>query len=133
LVVGGGDKRRNLVYVDDVVRGMFLAERYGGLGEEYILGGEEISYRELNRMVLSLAGRKPRLRLSIPVTLARATAKVADRLRGYDRGTGYETALEMLTKEWRSSSQKAENMLGYTRMPLRETIRQTLRFIEGAN
>ncbi|MCH7921669.1 MAG: NAD-dependent epimerase/dehydratase family protein [Nitrospinae bacterium] len=133
LVVGGGHRRRNLVYVDDAVRGMLLAERSGGLGEEYILGGEEISHRELNRTVLSLAGRKPRLRLSIPVTLARATAKVADRLRGYDRGTGYETALEMLTKEWEFSSQKAENMLGYTPMPLRDTIRQTLRFVEGAN
>ncbi len=66
LVVGGGHRRRNLVYVDDVVRGILLAERSGGLGEEYILGGEEISHREFNRTVLSLAGRKPHLRLSIP-------------------------------------------------------------------
>jgi dihydroflavonol-4-reductase len=131
VVVGGGEARRTLVYVDDVVRGILAAERFGSVGEVYILGGEEVSNREFNRAALELAGRTARLRVSVPHLVARAVAQVADRLRGCDRASGYQAALDALTTEKRYSSQKAQETLGYTWRPLREAIRRTLEFIEG--
>ncbi len=132
VVVGGGHQRRNLVHVGDLVRGVLLAERSGDVGEEYILGGDDLTHREFNRMAFTVAGRKAFLRLSVPVGIARAAAKVTDRVCGYDRGSGYEAAVGMLTKEWRYSSQKAKQKLGYGWMPVREGILQTLQSIERA-
>ena len=130
LVVGGGNQRRNLVYVDDVIRGVLLAEASGNTGEEFILGGEELTHQEFNRLAFSLAGRTAFLRLSVPVGIARAAAKFTDRVCGYDRGSGYEAAIGMLTKEWRYSSQKAKQKLGYGWMPVRDGIQQTLQSIK---
>lgn len=42
-VVAGGRQARNLVHVDDVVRGLLAAELRGTVGEEYLLGGEEVA------------------------------------------------------------------------------------------
>lgn len=130
VVVGGGHQRRNLVYVGDLVRGVLLAERFGDVGEEFILGGDDLTHREFNQMAFSLAGRKAFLRLSVPVGIARAAAKLTDRVYGYDRGSGYEVTIGTLTKEWRYSSQKAKQKLGYSWMPVRDGIQQTLQSIK---
>jgi nucleoside-diphosphate-sugar epimerase len=131
LVVAGGRHRRNLVYVDDVVRGILLAEQFGDVGEEFILGGENISHRELNRTALSLAGRPPRFSVSIPQGVALAGTKVADTISRRDRRSGYVAALGMLTTEWLYSSQKAQKRLGYTSLPIRDSLQKTLQFLES--
>ena len=129
LVIGGGHCKRNLVYVDDIVRGILLAESLDRLGEEYILGGEDLSYRELDRLVLSLAERKFQLSLSIPEEIALMAAKLTDRLRSHDH-RGYEAITKILTSEWRYSSQKAQRVLGYRWTPIHDTILRTLEFVK---
>jgi dihydroflavonol-4-reductase len=69
--LAGGRQPRNLVFVEDVVRGMLAAEERGAMGEEYLLGGEEVSPRELARRVLALAGRRRGMALSLPAGPAR--------------------------------------------------------------
>lgn len=130
LVIGGGHQKRNLVYVDDVVRGILLAERCGAIGDDFILGGDDISHGEFNRSAFFLAGRKPRVRISLPVRLARVGAGVADRVLGYDRRSGYQTAVDVLTREWRFGSMKAKKTLGYSWTPVQDGLRRTVRFIE---
>ena len=129
--VGGGTERRNLVLVSDVVQGILLAESAGRAGRGYILGGEEWAPRDVNRVSLEEAGKKPRLRVSVPLPLARTAARVADRIRGFPRAVGYEQAVETLAREWCCSSQRAENELGYRRTPVREGIRRTLDFLKA--
>ncbi len=117
--------------MDDVVRGALLAERSVDVGDEFIMGGDNVSHRAFNRMAFSLAGRTPRLSVSIPLGVALAGTKVADTVRRHDRWLGYEAALEALTTEWICSSRKAQKLLGYTSLPVRDALQKTLQFIEG--
>lgn len=133
--LGGGRQLRDLVFVDDVVRGILAAEERGAAGEEYILGGEEISHRELARRVAAISGRRGGVVLSLPAGVARGAAWVLDRLRGNDAGAGYATSVENLLREWRFSSDKARRDLGYRPLSLAEGLGRTLdqlRFSGGA-
>lgn len=126
--LAGGRQVRNLVFVDDVVGGLLAAEERGGVGEEYILGGEEVSPRELSRQV---GGG---IALSLPAGAALGIAGILDRLRRHDIGAGYATAVRNLLREWRFSSGKARRDLGYQPLPLAEGLARTidwLRFMKG--
>jgi len=130
IVIGGGNKRRNLVYIDDVIRGLLLAEAKGHIGEEFILGGQDYSHREFNHTIFSLSGFRPWITLSIPHVMATLLVKAADRMRGFHPGSGYSNALQMLTQEWSYTSHKAERLLGYNYLPVQDGIQKTLDFIE---
>jgi dihydroflavonol-4-reductase len=134
LWMAGGLQSRDLVFVDDVVRGMLAAEDRGAVGEEYLLGGEDVAPRELARQVQELAGKRQDISLSLPPGPTRAAAWIVDRLRGLDRGSGYATAVETLLREWRFSSAKARRELGYQPLSLSEGLVRTLeglQFLKG--
>lgn len=61
------------VGVDDVVEGLLLAWRKGRAGARYILGHENLPYRDFMRTVCRLAGSRPP-RLPVPAPLARLAA-----------------------------------------------------------
>jgi nucleoside-diphosphate-sugar epimerase len=129
--IGGGGQRRDLVFVDDVVQGMLAAEERGGVGEEYLLTGEEVSPRELAGRVLALAGARAGWVLPLPAAAARAAAGIADRLLGRSAGSGYAAAVQTLLSEWRFSSGKARRDLGYQPVALREGLRRTVDWLQG--
>jgi len=133
IVIGGGNQRRNLVYIDDVIQGLLLAEESDHFGEEFILGGEDYSHREFHHTIFSLSGLKPRIRLSFPCVMATIMVRMADRVRGFHPGSGYSNALQMLTREWKYSSDKAKHMLGYHSLSVQDGLRKTLNIIERDN
>lgn len=49
---------RNMVHVTDVVQGMISAMERGRTGERYILGGENLTYKEIAQQVAARFGRK---------------------------------------------------------------------------
>jgi dihydroflavonol-4-reductase len=53
------DTGLNVVHVDDVANGHLLARDAGRPGERYILGGADLSLREILAMVATHSGRKP--------------------------------------------------------------------------
>lgn len=130
IVVGSGDRRRNLVAVQDVVEGMLLAEAGEYFGESFILGGEDCSFRSFNREVFTLSGVKPFLRLSAPMWFATPLAEIVDWLRGYDHGAGFAQALRLLNREWRYASNKARNLLGYSPRSLQAGLLDLIEFIK---
>jgi nucleoside-diphosphate-sugar epimerase len=133
-VVAGGRQARNLVYVDDVVRGLLAAEMRGTVGEEYVLGGEEVTPRDFGRLVLSTAGLRPIATLSLPAGPALAVARIADRLRRSpmsSTGSGYATAVQVLLREWRFSSDRARRDLEYFPLPLAEGLVRTIDWLRG--
>src|SRR6202022_2195877 len=53
------DTGLNLVHVDDVAAGHFLALERGKIGERYILGGENLPLQQMLTDIANLTGRKP--------------------------------------------------------------------------
>jgi dihydroflavonol-4-reductase len=108
------DTGLNVVHVDDVAAGHLLAFDRGRVGERYILGGENMSLREILAQISRLAGRKPpRIRLPHAALLPLAHASEAfARLTG--RGTRVTVeAVRMARKPMYFSSDKAVRELGY--------------------
>ncbi|MES1244407.1 MAG: NAD-dependent epimerase/dehydratase family protein [Acidobacteriota bacterium] len=131
-VVAGGRQARNLVHVDDVVRGLLAIERRGAVGEEYGLGGEEISPLDFGRLVLAIAGLRPLATLSLPAGPALAAARIVDRLRGWrksDTENGYATAVRILLREWRLSSDRAARDLDYRFLSVAEGLAHTIEWL----
>ena len=53
------DTGLNIVHVDDVAAGHLLAYERGKSGERYILGGQDMTLREILSVIATLVGRKP--------------------------------------------------------------------------
>jgi dihydroflavonol-4-reductase len=108
------DTGLNIVHVDDVAAGHLLALERGRVGERYILGGENLTLREIITAIGRLTGQKPpRIRLPAATLLPFALgAEIIARL------TGRETRLtlagvRMARKPMYFSSDKAVQELGY--------------------
>ncbi len=69
----------NVVHVEDVAAGHLAAARRGRPGERYILGGENVSYRELFTALAEIVGRPPP-RLRLPGALVEPLAWLIDLL-----------------------------------------------------
>ena len=113
----------NFVDVRDVCRGMIAAWKEGRRGERYILGGHEMSYGDLFKLVAKLANVKPP-RFSIPRPIAWLVGKAGD---AYER-TGRDPLLNSTqaryayTDMFRFASSKAATELGYAISPLEPAI-----------
>ena len=112
------DTGLNLVHVDDVAQGHLLALEKGRVGENYILGGEDVRLKEMLGAIAPLVGRKPP-RVQLPrgplYPLAYGAEAVA-------RVTGREPfltadALKMSKYHMFFSSAKAKAELGFKARP----------------
>jgi dihydroflavonol-4-reductase len=72
---------RNFAYVGDVAKGVAAAVTKGRRGEVYLLGGQNLSYRDFFTRVARIAGVAPP-RATVPAALVRAAGLL---------GSGYET------------------------------------------
>jgi dihydroflavonol-4-reductase len=112
------DTGLNIVHVDDVAAGHLRALERGRPGERYILGGENLTLREILVAISRLTGRKPpRVRLPhaalLPCALA---AELMARISG--RETRLTLAgVRMARKPMYFSSEKAVRELGYSWRP----------------
>jgi dihydroflavonol-4-reductase len=102
------------VHVDDVAAGHLLAFDRGRVGERYILGGEDMTLREILGEIARLSGRRPpRIRVPHSVVLPLAYASET-----FARVTGRTTRITvegvlMARKRMFFSSEKAVRELGY--------------------
>jgi dihydroflavonol-4-reductase len=108
------DTGLNIVHVDDVAAGHLLAFHRGRPGERYILGGQDMTLREILGEIARLVGRKPpRIRLPraalLPVAYA---AEALARVTGRSTRVTVE-GVRMARKRMYFSSQKAVHELGY--------------------
>lgn len=112
------DTGLNLVHVDDVALGHWQAFERGHLGERYVLGGDNMSLRELLEQIATLAGRRPpRWRLPHEVVLPIAhLAQAWARLTG-TRPLATVEEVRMARKLMYFSSAKARRELGYQPRP----------------
>jgi len=108
------DTGLNIVHVDDVAAGHLLAFHRGRIGERYILGGQNMTLREILTEIAHLVGRKPpRIRLPHAAVLPVAYASEAfARVTGRDPRVTVEGA-RMARKRMFFSSAKAMRELEY--------------------
>jgi len=119
----------NVVDVEDVAEGHILAAEKGRVGERYILGNHNVTYRDFYGLVSELGHVKP-VRRKLP---ARALVGVAwmmekgARVVGKEPKFTTETARYAARKLWFDCS-KARNELGMPQTPLRDTIERSIRW-----
>jgi dihydroflavonol-4-reductase len=113
------DSGLNVVHVDDVATGHLLAFERGEVGERYVIGGEDMSLREILCSVTAAAGRRPpRIRLPHGVVLPVAYAAEAwSRLIGGREPFVTVDGVRMARKRMYYSSAKARCTLGYNPGP----------------
>lgn len=128
---GGG---LNLVGAGDVARGHVLALAHGRSGERYLLGGEDLSMRELFKLTARLGGvSEPRI--GVPYAVAFAAAAVGDPLaRALGREPRLLVADEVRLARWPMyfSCAKAQRELGYSYQPAAQALAPTVAYFAGA-
>lgn len=128
-VVDGG---YDFVDVRDVASGHLLAAEKGRTGESYLLTGGRMSVRELMRVLGDEAGRPPpRLVLSLPV--AAAIARFAP---AWEKITGRRAlltpyAVHTISIDFEIRDRKARDGLGFTSMPVEQSLRDAWRWMTG--
>ena len=121
------DTGLNLVHVEDCARGHLQAFERGQVGERYILGGENMTLREILIVLGRITGRSaPALRL--PNRLLMPFAYTAE---GWARLTGSDTrltvdSLKMARKMMFFSSDKASRAIGYETRPAEEALKDAV-------
>jgi len=64
FLLNAGRNVGNYVFLDDLVEGFLLAAEHGRIGQDYILGGENVSLREFFRTIDRISGKR---HLQLPV------------------------------------------------------------------
>ena len=127
------DTGLNLAHVDDVAEGHLTALERGRIGERYILGGQDLSLRQMLADIAALTGRKAPA-LALPRAPLYPLAYVAE---GVAQITGKEPmltrdALKMASHHMFFASAKAERELGYKARPHIEALADALAWFREA-
>ena len=125
LVCNGGT---SVAHVGDVATGIVAALAKGRPGERYILGGDNLTIRQLAELTLSLLGqRKPILAVPNPVVSLLAGAGRFGVPLPFDRAV-----IPYATLYWFMDSRKAREELGATFRSARDTLAPTLDWLRAA-
>lgn len=125
------DTGLNVVHVDDVAAGHRLALERGGIGERYVLGGENLSLREILVEISRLTGRAPP-RIRLPSAAILPIAYLAEswaRLRRTGEPLVSVDGVRLARKHMFFSSAKAERELGYSHRPARLALREAVEWL----
>jgi dihydroflavonol-4-reductase len=129
------DFTMNLVDVRDVAAGLVLAMQRGQIGHRYILGGEDISLRQLLDILSAISGREA-VRVPIPAGVAQMTAAImeffADRVTHRLPAATVE-AVRIALRSKALSIEKSRRELGYATRPIEPALREAIASIPGAS
>ncbi|MGB8275913.1 MAG: hopanoid-associated sugar epimerase [Alphaproteobacteria bacterium] len=123
----------NVVHVDDVAEGHLLAFERGRVGERYILGGTNMTLREiLSEIAAITGGRAPRIKLPHAAVLpvAFAAEMLARVIPGLDP-VATVAEVRMAKKRMFFSSDKARRDLGYSPRPARAALEDAVEWYRG--
>jgi dihydroflavonol-4-reductase len=123
------DTGLNIAHVEDVAEGHWLAYQKGVVGQRYVLGGTDMSLREILAVIADIVGRKPpKVRLPHGVVLPIAyISETLARITGKPPVATVEE-VRMSKKHMFFSSDKAKRELGYTQRPARQALEDAVRW-----
>ena len=112
------DTGLNIVHVDDVAAGHLLAYDRGTSGERYILGGQDMTLREILAVIASLTGRRPPA-IRLPYAAVLPIAYAAEAFAWLTGRSGRITleGVRMSRKRMFFSSARAARELGFSARP----------------
>jgi dihydroflavonol-4-reductase len=124
LVCDGGS---SVVHVEDVADGIVAALAKGRAGERYILGGDNLTIRQLAELTVELLGQHKRI-MQLPNRLVSAVAAIGGALR---IPLPFNPAvIPYAVRYWFMDSSKAQRELGVTFRPAREVLEPTVAWLE---
>jgi dihydroflavonol-4-reductase len=117
------DTGLNFVHVDDVAEGHLLALRHGRTGERYILGGENVTLRQMLFDIAAIVGGRPPL-TRLPRAAIYPIAFGAELLARFTGKEPFATidGLRMARYTMHFDDAKARRELGYTSRPYRDGL-----------
>jgi dihydroflavonol-4-reductase len=120
------DTGLNLVDATECARGHILALEKGRSGERYILGGENLTLKQILDKLAAITGL-PSPRVKVPYVMALATGVVDELVTGHLRGKEPRAtidAVRMGRKKMFVTSAKAERELGWSIVPVDGALRR---------
>jgi dihydroflavonol-4-reductase len=123
LTCSGG---ASITYLDDAAEAIVTVLEKGRPGERYILGGENVTIRQLAEMTIELLGQRKKV-LTMPNGVLRFAAWAGRRFR-IPLPFNPEV-IPYATLYWFTDSSKARNELGVSFRPARETLALTLKWL----
>jgi dihydroflavonol-4-reductase len=127
------DTGLNLVDVRDVAAGHRLALEHGESGRRYILGNENLTLRQILRILGGLAGRRaPRVRLphALAIAVAAVDETIEGRLLGREPLAPLDGAL-MARKRMFVDGSRAVRELGLPQSPVRAALADAINWFQG--
>lgn len=126
LVCRGGT---SIAYVEDVAAGIISALERGRPGERYILGGENLTIRQLAELTLQILGHQKRV-VSIPNSLLRGIAAIGGQIH---LPLPFEPAVvPYATLYWFMDNRKARTELGVSFRSAKDALAPTLTWLRAA-
>ena len=125
------DTGLNVVPVEDVAAGHILAAERGKVGERYILGGRNLTLKEILDVLAAITGRHaPRMRMPHAVALAAGFVDTAvSRLLGREPGIPLE-GVRMSRHKMFVDASKAPRELGFAPGPVEAALERAVRWYE---
>ena len=129
----GIDGSFNLCDVRDLARGTILAADKGKAGNCYILGNEEVSFRDFSKMLVKEAGCK-KIRFFLPLKAANFLAAMMEKKAKKSGEKPLMTTFSVynLARNNTFDSSKAKRELGYSTRPYEETIHDEVLWLKQA-
>lgn len=126
------DTGLNVVHVDDVAEGHLAAFHHGQSGERYILGGQDMTLREILTQIALLVGRRPP-RIRLPHSLLLPIAFAAESLARVSGGETRVTVegVRLARKRMFFSSDKAVRELRYSWRPPLSAFEDAVRWFRA--
>lgn len=124
----------NYCFIDDVVEGHILAMSKGNVGENYILGGENVSFLEFFNTIDTLSEKEKKRK---PIEIPRFIMKTVAFMQWLQfKATNKEpliteNGIKQIYCNKIFSSEKAVSELGYEITPLREGLQKTIHFLKN--
>ena len=122
----------NIVHVDDVAEGHWLAFQRGRVGESYVLGGTNMTLCEILTAIAELVGHEPP-KLRLPYNLVLPIAYISEAAARFTGKSPVATVegVKLSRKMMFFSSDKARRELGYAARPPLIALQDAVRWFNG--
>ncbi|MFN8442849.1 MAG: NAD-dependent epimerase/dehydratase family protein [Caldilineaceae bacterium] len=121
-IMGNGNNRLCLAYYNDTVAAILLAHEKGKTGEGYILGNENLTFRQIWAAIAEILDKKPPHR-HIPLAVLKFIASGSRLLTG--KSLFPPDFFDMIGSDWCFSNGKAKAQLGWQPHSFLDSIRAT--------